>query len=451
MTSSQHTPLSQALRSALDRTGARHALRFHGQDWSGHDLLRHAQTFQKLFEHLPPGTRIAFIPSAPQNFIPTIIAALEQGLTIALPGMRQAPEDLQPLLDIGATVHPDLALLSTHPTTQPHTPDVAFLLKSSGTTGTHDAFVALSAHNIAAVLDSHTPHMDLAHARVLSSLPWHHAFGLVLDMMATLHQGGTLVRTAPPNPERWHHQAITHHITHCHMVPLVAWHLTQDPQSKPLLHNLTGGIVGGAPINAPLADALQGTNLRVGYGQTEAAPGITLGQPGHWRPFDIGHPLGCDAWIDDTGQLCIIGPNACLGWWRGGRLERRDPSAPLRTGDIVAHNPQTQTLTFLGRADHRFKLRNGRMVNTPGLEARLRQALRTQAIIIPDTDRALVTLWHDPKTPKPDFDSALMGGVPHAVHQLTGPMPTTPKGEPDRKAIARRLKATHNAETRTHG
>ncbi len=64
-------------------------------------------------------------------------------------------------------------------------PDVRLMLRTSGTSG-NPRWIALSDENIAAVIESHRPHLRLRGARVLSALPWHHAFGLLIDLVPAL-------------------------------------------------------------------------------------------------------------------------------------------------------------------------------------------------------------------------------------------------------------------------
>jgi acyl-CoA synthetase (AMP-forming)/AMP-acid ligase II len=94
-----------------------------------------------------------------------------------------------------------------------------------------------------------------------------------------------------------------------------------------LLRALRGGVVGGAPVDAELAALLAETRLRVGYGQTEAAPGVCLGAPGDWRAGAIGQPVGVrDAHQRSRAPARPRGERLCWslrGWRAGAKATRR--------------------------------------------------------------------------------------------------------------------------------
>jgi long-subunit acyl-CoA synthetase (AMP-forming) len=255
------------------------------------------------------------------------------------------------------------------------TPSARFLLRTSGTTTGQGKWIALSDANVLANLDSHLPHLSLQeeHSRVLSLLPWRHVFGLVLDLLASLHVGAEIARPRLPQNGGWA-KAVCEvgaemQATHLNAVPLMLERLIATECGRRFLQSLEGGVVGGAPIHANLAAFLRTTRLRVGYGQTEASPGIALGEPGYFpAPNYLGRPLGCEIEISDHNELCFCGPNACLGEWNpltGLRL--LDPERTVSTGDIVRTNGRD--LFFAGRTDDTFKLANGKRVESAVYEA----------------------------------------------------------------------------------
>ncbi|MBC8010377.1 MAG: AMP-binding protein, partial [Burkholderiales bacterium] len=84
------------------------------------------------------------------------------------------------------------------PVRGPTSGDARFLLRTSGTGG-EARWIALSDGNVLAVLDSHLPALGLGPGhRLLSTLPWSHAFGLVLEFLAALRARASLVRCATP-------------------------------------------------------------------------------------------------------------------------------------------------------------------------------------------------------------------------------------------------------------
>jgi acyl-CoA synthetase (AMP-forming)/AMP-acid ligase II len=80
----------------------------------------------------------------------------------------------------------------------PRSPEARFLLRTSGTAGERK-WIALSDANLFAVLRSHLPVLGLnVRHRMLSTLPWSHAFGLVLEFLAAVCVGASLVRCSEP-------------------------------------------------------------------------------------------------------------------------------------------------------------------------------------------------------------------------------------------------------------
>ena len=120
---------------------------------------------------------------------------------------------------------------------------------------------------------------------------------------------------------------------------------------------------------------LQATRLRVGYGQTECSPGVSLGEPGEWNYDDfLGRPIGCEVRLgteDESGgtELLVQGSNVAAGVLEAGRLRPIiGPDGWLATGDLAV-GTSDGALRFAGRSDERFKLDNGRMVNPIPFEA----------------------------------------------------------------------------------
>jgi long-subunit acyl-CoA synthetase (AMP-forming) len=230
-------------------------------------------------------------------------------------------------------------------------------------------------------------------------------------------------------------------------VPLTVQRLLDAPKGPSLLQRLQGGIVGGAPISGPLADRLAPTALRVGYGQTEASPGIALGPPGEWSTHYLGRPVGCSVEIADDGELLFEGPNACVGVWRDGTLDRADPDRTVHTGDLVERDGKD--LFFRGRKDIAFKLSNGRLVQAGAVESELKTrfpALRDALVFSPDGDDVAVALCPDDPdhdAPSDDDVRAALGPLSNRLVWTTVIAPeawsTFSKGSVDRAAMTETL------------
>ena len=94
----------------------------------------------------------------------------------------------------------------------------------------------------------------------------------------------------------------------------------------------------GAPLRADTSEFFNGMGLALheAYGQTEAAPGITMQRQHATRPGTVGPPMhGVAVRLADDGEVLVRGPNVMRGYWR-------EPAATasalvggwLHTGDI---------------------------------------------------------------------------------------------------------------------
>jgi len=415
----------------------------------------------RLVIALPPSTA----------FVQVLVAALWDGYSVALvPSDADVPALLE-TLDARAAVAVDPAPHTwasdqyAGPRSTPNslrslqttrTPDVRFLLQTSGTTDTA-RWVALSDRNVLSVLASHLPHFSLRNARVLSVLPWTHAFGLVLDLLPALLAGAEIIRDPEQGSDPNHLLRLRDAwgTTHLSAVPLTIQRLFDTDGGAQLLNRLHGGVVGGAPVSAPLAERLSGTALRVGYGQTEAAPGIALGPKGKWAPHYLGRPVGCSVEVADDGELLFEGPNACIGFWRNGALHRAEPSRIVPTGDLARQDGDD--LFFEGRKDRAFKLSNGRLVHAERQESILKTTypqLRDALVFTPNGDDVAVALCPDaPAAHAPPVDAIrdTLGALGSRLVWIPTVSPadwkTDAKGLVDRPAMIDSLRDAYGSTT----
>jgi len=424
---------------------------------------------------LKPGDRLLMSMSPSAAFVQVFVAALWQGLSLVMlrPG-ADVDAQLGPMDACAAVVDTDDPSpappdsLPAHtwqakgpagPHTEPEelrsadgprTPDARFFLSTSGTTG-DPTWVALSDRNVLSVLASHMPHLALCNARTLSVLPWSHAFGLVLDFLPALLSEAEIIRD--PNggrdPDELLRLARAWGATHLSAVPLVIDRLSKVDGGPGMLCSLEGGIVGGAPVSGELAQLLSGTSLRAGYGQTEASPGIALGAPGSWSANYLGRPLGCDIRVDDRGELHFRGDNACIGVWKDGALQRRDPERTVATGDLVSADGDD--LFFRGRTDQTFKLSNGRLVAAGTIETDLKHRFDTvdeAFLYTPDAHNVAIAVrlsTPDASLPSTDAIRAAVGSIGerllNAYAVPADQWKITPKGtvaRPEMKAFLQR-------------
>jgi acyl-CoA synthetase (AMP-forming)/AMP-acid ligase II len=425
---------------------------------------------------LRAGDRVVVALPASAAFVQVLVAAIWEGLTLVPVGPRGCREngvDLITAVDARCRIAdtPEANGEDAHtlyaPTCEgplypegfrlrearlPGTPETRFLLRTSGTTS-GGRFVALSDAAVWRVLDSHLPALRLreAETRLLSVLPWHHAFGLVLDLLPALLSGAEINRVLSGGGDVDALLRVGEEVgaTHLNAVPLTIRRLGASERGRRLLRSLRGGIVGGAPVDGPLAELLATTRLRAGYGQTEAGPGIALGEPGVWPGAGyLGRPLGCHTRIGVDGVLHFSGVNAFSGYWspENGLVSRAE-SGWVRTGDIVQTAPGGH-LFFAGREDDAFKLSNGRCVEAGFYEARLmaRVTAITDALLYsPDGETLEAAVTVAPGAPVPPL-SEVAGALGSLGGRLTRLRPVsdsfwarTPKGTVLRRETLERL------------
>lgn len=336
---------------------------------------------------LEPGDRVVLAVEPSIGSLAFLFAALWEELTVAIALPYRGSADLLDFFDARLGLgcggveadEPGCPVLPPDWTPRaavgPATPEARLITRTSGTSGA-PTWVALSDDNLWSVIDAHREHLSRPGDTVLSILPWHHSFGLVIDLLPAMLSASVIVRepSGGRDPQAIIDAARHWGATWCSMVPLQAQRLLDTPGGADMLRSLRGGVVGGAAPSAALVQFLRGTNVRVGYGQTEASPGVCLGEPGEWSVGAIGTPRGCVVRVGVDGRLLVKGPNVCMGVWERGRVRRLDPDRWLDTGDVVCAHADGR-LVYLGRADHSFKLANGRMIDVPHIEHNLRTAI----------------------------------------------------------------------------
>jgi len=407
-----------------------------------------------------PGSRLVVSLPPSTAWIDLFLAALWEGYTFIPLGQDTPPgkellRDLDPFLVIGAGgvipdehgLPPDDLADGVLDCRLPSQKEIRILAKSSGSTGGEGKWIAISDQNLRAVVDSHRPLLGMEGARVLSILPWNHLFGLVIEFLPALfdaqeihrlNQGGRNI----PELLRW---GKSEGITHFFSVPLILERIAAEEGGADWLKGLRGGVVGGAPVCGQLASLLRGTALRVGYGQTEASPGICLGEPGEFFQGCMGRPVGCELCLDTEGVLCFRGPNRSLGYWNPQRgLNTWEIGDWHPTGDLAIEG--SKGWEFCGRNDDRFKLLNGRMVPAGVLESKILRRLphlRHVCLFSPDGQRLSLVWSGSGEGPEKEILAQEWGSLARLVHRVQKwgeeDFPLSPKGDPIRKSVCEKI------------
>ena len=451
---------NSAMQELFDASGAAELIAA-GDTFSATALHHGANDWSRALRRagIARGDRVVCaLPNGPA-FIQLLVACLADGVTLA---PVPASDDVAPLLEAldarvaiaESSTHPHVAVPSRNggPPSGPllarvataRTDAVAFLLRSSGTAGP-PRWIALSESGVLATLESHLPKLAVDGASVLCVLPWFHAFGLVLGLLPALLRARRIVTVGDTVRETADLVgfATMHGVSNLCMVPLMATRLASRSDGLTMLQSLGGGLVGGAPIDGASSAMLTTTRLRVGYGQTEAGPGIMLGEPGEFRAAFLGRPVGCDVRIDADGVLAFCGPSACTGYWQNGALQSLDADRWQRTDDLVTEDGGAYT--FVGRLSMTFKLANGKLVQAPQVEARIRQVIpRISEVVLVSAEGIGIDATYSTQDDAPvdaqDFRQAI-GSLQVYLRSATcvqrDAWPRSAKGEIDRRALVR--------------
>ncbi|HYC03196.1 MAG TPA: long-chain fatty acid--CoA ligase [Azospirillaceae bacterium] len=157
-------------------------------------------------------------------------------------------------------------------------------------------------------------------------------------------------------------------------VDLMMDRLVRSRIQEKLGGRIKGLISGGAALSPEtgLFFHALGVPLLQGYGQTEAAPLISVNRFSNPRHDTVGPPVrGCEVRIAEDGEILARGPNVMLGYWGDdAATERTVRDGWLHTGD-VGHIDQAGRIVITDRKKDILVTSGGDNVSPARVEGRL--------------------------------------------------------------------------------
>jgi fatty-acyl-CoA synthase len=179
--------------------------------------------------------------------------------------------------------------------------DVVVIMYTSGTTGFPKGAM-LRHRNLVANAANIADCMNLTHAdRMCIPVPFFHCFGCVLGTLACVTRGATMVPIESFSPPAVLEAMTRERCTAVHGVPTMfiaeLEELAKNP-SKYDLSSMRTGIMAGSPcpieVMRAVMERMNGREITITYGLTEASPGITMTRtddPIELRVTTVGRPM----------------------------------------------------------------------------------------------------------------------------------------------------------------
>ncbi|WP_329137698.1 AMP-binding protein [Streptomyces sp. NBC_01476] len=341
--------------------------------------------------------------------------------------------------------------------------DVVAVLHSSGSTGYPKGVLLTHRNMVANVLQTSLVAPLVQGEKVLAVPPFHHAFGLIMTLNASLLQGATLVTMERFDPEAYLRAIQEHRISRLYIVPTIAVLLARSPLVDRFdLSSLRSAVSGGAALDPEVARQVRDrTGLRIGqgYGLTEgmvsfmqvedAEPNGSVGVPTpniECKIVDIttGEALG----PHHRGEVLIRGPHVMLGYLDAEEATRKvlEPDGFLHTGDL-GYFDENEELFLVDRIKELIKYK-GQQVSPVELEAVLmaHPKVADAAVVgVPDEEASElpkgIVVAREPVTAE-----ELMAFVAERVApykkirriEFVEQIPRTPVGKIERRALKKR-------------
>ncbi len=235
--------------------------------------------------------------------------------------------------------------------------DMAFLQYTGGTTGVAKGAVLTHGNMVANLCQAYawvTPYVKSDGSDfIVTALPLYHIFALTANCLTFIRLGATNLLILNPRD-------IPAFIKEIRKYPFTAFTgvntlfnamLNNPAFSSISFKHLTLTLGGGMAVQRPIAERWKkatGKPLTQAYGLTETSPAVTI-NPMDLEDFNgaIGLPVpstdisirddqGKELGINETGELCVKGPQVMREYWNKESETRKafEPDGYLRTGDM---------------------------------------------------------------------------------------------------------------------
>jgi long-subunit acyl-CoA synthetase (AMP-forming) len=231
--------------------------------------------------------------------------------------------------------------------------------------------------------------------RYLSYLPWHHSFGGIFELFASLTNGAMYSVESSYGKdineifENWKLIKPTVFFSVPRIYQALYEKTRQSPEAEEIFFNsgLKFIFTAAAPLPIWLSEEFEKRNIAVieGWGLTETAPCCTLTDPNVKRISGVvGKPIpGVEIRLDSEGEILVKGPNVMVGYYKNNEanLQIFTEDGWFKTGDVG--KIVDGQLQLVSRKDRIFKLSNGEKVIPTELEtAILKQCHYVQHVIV---------------------------------------------------------------------
>ncbi len=282
---------------------------------------------------------------------------------------------------------------------RPNPEDVATIIFTSGTTGKSKG-VMLTQDNLATNV-AYVRYTAEPGTAMLSVLPIHHAFCLVMDWLKGFSLGATVcindsLLHMVKNMGVFKPQVIL-------MVPMMVETIYKrlsaaDPSipKQALAANVFGGnlkiiFTGGAHLDPFYIDkfAEYGVNIYEGYGMSECSPVISSNMPGDNKPGSIGRPLENAEIAFDNGEILVKGSSVMKGYYQMPEETAETlKDGWLHTGD-KGYLDEDGFLFINGRVKNLIILSNGENISPEEIENKLALGALVGEVIVTGENNGL--------------------------------------------------------------